>query len=196
MSERPRVAADGTARSNCRVYSWRGLPSTSAVGPDSTRTPSRITRTRSAIRETTARSWEDEQQRRPASRRCARRSKDLRLHRHVERGGRLVGDEQVGLPGGSGRNQRPLPQPARELVRILVGAHGGVGEADEFQAGQDPVADLVTGHQTMRPRPRRPPGGWCATGRANSRRPAGRARRDGRGACASRIRTTYARRGR
>ena len=93
----------------------------------------------------------DEQQRRPGVAPLREEVEDLRLHRHVERGGRLVGDEQVGLPGDGGRNQRPLPQPARELVRILVGAHGGVGEADEFQAGQDPVADLVTGHQTMRP---------------------------------------------
>ncbi|GFJ80642.1 hypothetical protein Phou_048220 [Phytohabitans houttuyneae] len=44
---------------------------------------------------------------------------DLRLHGHVERGRRLVGDEQVGVVDEGHRDHRPLPHAAGELVRVL-----------------------------------------------------------------------------
>ena len=43
---------------------------------------------------------------------------DLRLDGDVERGGRLVGDQQVGLVGERHGDHHPLPLAARELVRI------------------------------------------------------------------------------
>ena len=43
---------------------------------------------------------------------------DLRLHRDVERGGRLVGDQQVGLVGERHGDHDALALAAGELVRI------------------------------------------------------------------------------
>ncbi len=47
---------------------------------------------------------------------------DLRLDGHVERGGRLVGDEQRRAAGERHRDHHPLSHATRELVRILGGA--------------------------------------------------------------------------
>ena len=43
-----------------------------------------------------------------------------RLHRDVERRGRLVGDQQLGLERERAREARALPLPAGELVRVAV----------------------------------------------------------------------------
>ncbi|WP_241021914.1 hypothetical protein [Burkholderia sp. Ac-20353] len=43
---------------------------------------------------------------------------DLRLDRHVERGGRFVGDQQCGPARQRHRDHHALPHPARQLVRI------------------------------------------------------------------------------
>ncbi len=55
---------------------------------------------------------------------------DLSLERHVERRGRLVGDEQRGLEHERGRDHDPLPHPAGELVRVVAQAILDVGDAD------------------------------------------------------------------
>ena len=55
---------------------------------------------------------------------------DLRLDGDVERGGRLIGDEQVGLVGERHGDHHPLPLAARELVRIGVEPALGVVDAD------------------------------------------------------------------
>ena len=55
---------------------------------------------------------------------------DLRLDGHVERRGRLVGDEQVGLVGERHGDHHPLPLAAGELMRIGVEAALGVVDAD------------------------------------------------------------------
>ena len=47
---------------------------------------------------------------------------DLRLDRHVERRGRLVGDQQRRLAGHRQRDHHALAHAARELVRILAQA--------------------------------------------------------------------------
>ena len=55
----------------------------------------------------------------PSSRwRSSSRREHLRLHHHVERGGRLVGDQQPRLAGQRHRDQHPLPLAAGELVRV------------------------------------------------------------------------------
>ena len=64
----------------------------------------------------------------------------LRLDRHVERGGRLVGQDQAGLGRQRDGDADPLPHAARQLVR--EGAVALLGVAD---------ADLV--EQVERPRP-------------------------------------------
>ena len=45
----------------------------------------------------------------------------LGLHRDVQGGGRLVGDEQVGVGGDRDRDEDPLQHPAGQLVRVLRG---------------------------------------------------------------------------
>ena len=55
---------------------------------------------------------------------------DLRLHRHIERGGRLVGDDQFRLGGERERKHHALAHAAGELVRIGVDALLGRRNAD------------------------------------------------------------------
>ena len=55
---------------------------------------------------------------------------DLGLDRDIERGGRLVGDDQLRLGGERQRNDDPLAHPARELVRLMVDPLGRRRDAD------------------------------------------------------------------
>ena len=57
----------------------------------------------------------------------------LRLDRHVQRGRRLVGDQQRRRVRDRHRDHRALPHAARELVRILVVARIGIRHADETE---------------------------------------------------------------
>ena len=57
----------------------------------------------------------------------------LRLHRGVERGGRLVGDEQRGLGHHRHRNHDALAHAAGQFVRILRKAPGSLRNADALQ---------------------------------------------------------------
>ena len=63
---------------------------------------------------------------------------NLRLDGHVERRGRLIRDQDVGLVGQRHRDHHALPLPAGKLVRI--GAHAAlrVIDADLFQEAQHP----------------------------------------------------------
>ena len=63
------------------------------------------------------------------------RSQDLGLDRHVERGGRLVGDQQVGVPRERHRDHHALAHAAGELVRVVV-------EPGGRRAGCRPVEQL------------------------------------------------------
>src|SRR3712207_3579722 len=58
---------------------------------------------------------------------------DLRLHRHVEGRGRLVGDQQLGVVDEGHRDHRALPHTAGELVRVVVDAPPRVGDAHPAQ---------------------------------------------------------------
>ena len=58
----------------------------------------------------------------------AQQFENLPLRRDVERGGRLVGDDQRRRAGERGGDQQPLPLPARELVRIAVERRLRVGQ--------------------------------------------------------------------
>ena len=58
---------------------------------------------------------------------------DLRLDGDVERGGRLVGDEQLRIAGKPDRDHHALAHAAGELMRILVEPAFGIGDADERQ---------------------------------------------------------------
>ena len=58
---------------------------------------------------------------------------DLRLGGHVERGGGLVGDQQLGPAGERHGDHDALPHAAGQLVRVLVEAALGGGDADQAE---------------------------------------------------------------
>ncbi len=58
---------------------------------------------------------------------------DLRLDGNVERGGRLVGDDELGIAGEPDRDHHALAHAAGELMRILFQPPRAVGDADELQ---------------------------------------------------------------
>ena len=79
---------------------------------------------------------------------------DLRLRRHVERGRRLVGEQQARLDGEGGGDHDPLQQTAGELVRVLVQAALGVVDADVAEEADDDArrlagVDAVVGDQRL-----------------------------------------------
>ncbi len=63
----------------------------------------------------------------------AQQVEDLLLDRHVERRGRLVGDDQVRLGGQRDGDHHPLLLPAGELERVVVDAPCRLGDADPRQ---------------------------------------------------------------
>ena len=102
-----------------------------ALLPRSTMRPAYITITRSAISATTPMSWVMNTMAEPWLRlQLADEIEDLRLHRDVERGRRLVGDQQRGIAGQRHGDHRALAHAARQLVRIAVDGFVGLGDVD------------------------------------------------------------------
>ena len=105
--------------SGCRG-AWRGGRSRLGV-PASTTSPAFITTTRSATSATTPRSWVMSTS--PDAHlvlQLLEQLQHLGLHGDVERGGRLVGDDDVGLHRERHGDHHPLALAAGELVRVLV----------------------------------------------------------------------------
>src|SRR5262249_11027976 len=63
----------------------------------------------------------------------AHQIQDLRLDRNIKCGGRLVGNEQLGIAGERHSDHYPLPHATRELMRILSRAALGLRNVDEAQ---------------------------------------------------------------
>ena len=63
----------------------------------------------------------------------AHQVEDLRLDRHIERGRRLVGDQQLRVAGERHRDHDALAHAAGKLVRVLLDAAFGLGNVDEPQ---------------------------------------------------------------
>ena len=63
----------------------------------------------------------------------AQQLEDLRLHGDVERGGRLVGEQQRRLAQQRHRDHDALAHAAREFVRIEPDAPRGLGDADALE---------------------------------------------------------------
>ena len=76
---------------------------------------------------------------------------DLLLHGHVERRGRLVGDEQLRLADQRHGDHDALPLAAGELVRVVVVAAGRAGDADQAEHLHDPLPGLRLGHAAVQP---------------------------------------------
>ena len=60
----------------------------------------------------------------------AQKLHDLRLHRHVECGRRLIRDQQLGAAQKRHRDHDPLPHPAGKLMRIHADTGSRLGDAD------------------------------------------------------------------
>ena len=67
---------------------------------------------------------------------------DLRLDRDVERGGRLIGDDEVWLAGQRHGDHHPLPHAAGKLVGILVKPPLRIGHPHQFEHLQRPPPRL------------------------------------------------------
>ena len=103
------------------MYGCFGAENSSAVGAVSTIWPRYITATRSQRYSTVARSCVMKRHEKPRSLlQVAQQVEDRRLHGDVERGDRLVGDEQRRRDRERAREPDALPLPARELVRVAV----------------------------------------------------------------------------
>ena len=64
----------------------------------------------------------------------------LPAHRHVEGGGRLVGDDQVGFGDQHHGNHDALAHAARDFVRQQLKHPIGIADLDRFQHGERPFA--------------------------------------------------------
>ena len=116
-----RAAGSSAAGPTCRGAA--GAAKIVSAGACSTIRPAYMTAISSAVSATTPRSWVISTTRHPelvAQPRDQR--EDLRLHGHVERGRRLVGDQQPRLVRQRHRDHRALAHAARELVRVGVDA--------------------------------------------------------------------------
>ena len=129
-----RAAMPGAAASRRRVYSCRGRSTTCGAGPASTTSPRYMTTTRSARSAARAEVVGDEDDRgAELAGQLGHLVEDEALDRDVERGRRLVGEHQLGTAGEGHGDEHPLAHPAGELVRVLVDAGGGVGDAGPLE---------------------------------------------------------------
>ena len=76
---------------------------------------------------------------------------DLRLDRHVERGRRFVGDQELGLVGNRHRDHRSLAHASGKLVGVLVHSFARVRyphDVEEFHAARSQYrfVDVVVMH--------------------------------------------------
>ena len=73
----------------------------------------------------------------------AQQVEDLRLDGDVERGGRLVGDDQARLAGDGAGDEDALGHAAGQLVRVTGERPLGVGDADPGKQVHRPRPGLV-----------------------------------------------------
>ena len=76
--------------------------------------------------------------------RAAHEVEDLGLDRHVERGRRLVGDEQLRVAGEGHGDHHALAHPAAELVRVVVEAAARRRDADQLEQLDGPIDRAAT----------------------------------------------------
>ena len=75
--------------------------------------------------------------------------KDLRLDRHIERGGRFVGDDELRIAGEPDRDHHALAHAAGEVMRILLEPARAVGDADELEQFEGACRRLLVVHLQM-----------------------------------------------
>ena len=92
----------------------------------------------------------DEQHRQPLGRlQLGQQVQDLRLHRHIQRRRRLIGNEQLRPIGQRHRDHHPLALPARQLVRIGGQPFFGIADADPQKKRQRPLPRRLTLQRLM-----------------------------------------------
>ena len=74
---------------------------------------------------------------------------DLGLHGDVERGGRLVGDQQLGIVGDRDGDHHALALAAGELVRILLEPRLRLGMRTSFRRSSARAQRLLLGQALM-----------------------------------------------
>ena len=126
-----RRGSSAAPRSRARSSSAAARACTGAQGrrrrrgrrPPRRSSPAYMTATRSQASATIPRLWVMRRSAVPKlSRQVGEDPEDLRLDDHVERGRRLVGDEELRPQHERERDHDPLPHPAGELVRVLAEA--------------------------------------------------------------------------
>ena len=139
-------------RQQCtRVFVPRRCRMTCTTAPRSTTPPLRMTRTSSASAAMTPMSWVTSASAMPPfCHQLAQQREDLRLHRHVERGGGFVGDQQLRFAGQRHGDHRPLTHAARQLVRILRQAPRHVVHAHLFEQLRRALRAPTPAHAAMR----------------------------------------------
>ena len=126
--------AAGSSRAGRPCRDAAGEANSASTGARSTISPAYITATSSQISATTPRSCVIRMMARVArGLQLAHQLEDLRLHGDVERGGRLVGDQQRRIAGQRHRDHHALAHAAGELVRIFVDALLGRGDVHAAQ---------------------------------------------------------------
>jgi hypothetical protein len=76
---------------------------------------------------------------------------NLCLHGHVHRGGRLVGDQHLGISGDGGRDEHPLQHAARQLIGVLAVDAFGLPELHRAEQVERPVPGLPSANLLLHP---------------------------------------------
>ena len=93
----------------------------------------------------------DQQQCHPAlALQAFKQRENLGLDGHVERGGRLVGNQHLGLARQRDRNHHALLEPAGKLMRVGIPASGRVRHAHFGEQGEAAFAHLLAAQFQMR----------------------------------------------
>ena len=127
------------------VYGCCGSAKMDRAGPVSTIRPFCMTGTRSHRSATTPKLCVTMSTPCAVVLQVAQQVEDLGLHGDVQGGGRLVGDDQVGLAGDRAGDQDALGHAAGDLVRVGRERPLRVGDADPGEQGQGPLVGLGLG---------------------------------------------------
>ena len=130
-------------RAGRAVYGWCGCAEQPCRGPVSTNSPAYITATSVGDARDHAQVVRDEDQRHAElALQLREQAQDLRLDRHVERRGRLVGDQQLRIVHERHRDHHALALAAGELMRILAEAARRAGDAHAFEQPHGAIGRL------------------------------------------------------
>jgi hypothetical protein len=142
--------------SSASVYGIFMFANSVRVGACSTILPAYITAMSSVCPATTPEVVRDEDQRHvPVPPLLADEVEDLRLHRHVERRGRLVGEHQRRAARHRERDHHALAHATAQLERVLVEPLLGLGDATSLRSRSDVAPSIGLAHSEVQLQPSR-----------------------------------------